>query len=119
MSLPAGRRRGSGTRCRGGLLMSDPALLDLSAPDAAPISSRQILGRGPWQLAWARLRHDRVAVVSAVVIVIIVLAAIFAPVVGSTVGHGPATPSRTTGITAAGIPKGPSSRFLFGTDDLG
>lgn len=99
--------------------MSDPALLDLSAPDAAPVTARQIRGRGPWQLAWARLRRDKVAVTSAVVIVIIVLAAIFAPVVASIVGHGPDAQFRTTGLTLAGIPKGPSSRFIFGTDDLG
>ena len=39
-----------------------------------------IEGRGPWLLAWRRLRRDRVAMVSLVVIVLIALLAIFAPV---------------------------------------
>jgi peptide/nickel transport system permease protein len=75
--------------------------------------------RGPWQLAWARLRHDRVAAASLAVIALIVLLAIFAPVVAALVGHGPDTQYRATGLSPDGIPVGPSTTFLFGTDDLG
>ena len=50
---------------------------------------RAIEGRSPWQLAWARLRRDRVAIGCAVVIVLIALVAIFAPVISLIVGHGP------------------------------
>ena len=42
-------------------------------------SVEPIKGRGPWELAWRRLRKDKVAMVSLVVIVLIVLMAIFAP----------------------------------------
>jgi peptide/nickel transport system permease protein len=76
-------------------------------------------GRSPWQLAWARLRHDRVAVVSFGVICLIVLLALFAPVIAAVLGHGPNTQFRTTGLSPQGIPVGPGSRFFFGTDDLG
>jgi peptide/nickel transport system permease protein len=78
-----------------------------------------IEGRSPWQLAWARLRHDKVAVASFAVICLIVLLAVFAPVIAHLLGHGPSTQFRTTGLTAQGIPVGPGSQFFFGTDDLG
>jgi peptide/nickel transport system permease protein len=76
-------------------------------------------GRRPWQLAWARLRRDRVAVASFAVICLIVLLAVFAPVIAAVLGHGPNTQFRTTGLSPQGIPVGPGSRFFFGTDDLG
>jgi peptide/nickel transport system permease protein len=76
-------------------------------------------GRSPWQLAWARLRHDRVAIASFAVICLIVLLAVFAPVIAAVLGHGPNTQFRTTGLSPQGIPVGPGSRFFFGTDDLG
>jgi peptide/nickel transport system permease protein len=85
-------------------------------PQAA---GRAVEGRSPWQLAWARLRRDKVAVASFAVICVIVLLAVFAPVIASILGHGPNTQFRTTGLSAHGIPVGPGSRFFFGTDDLG
>ncbi len=39
----------------------------------------KIEGRSPWALAWQRLRHDRVAIASGVVILLISLMAICAP----------------------------------------
>ena len=90
--------------------------------DASTLAERGDLaveGRSPWQLAWARLRHDRVAVASFAVICLIVLLAVFAPVIAAILGHGPNTQFRTTGLSPQGIPVGPGSRFFFGTDDLG
>jgi peptide/nickel transport system permease protein len=78
-----------------------------------------IEGRSPWQLAWARLRRDRVAIACALVIVLIGLVAIFAPVISLLVGHGPNAQYLDTGLTPEGLPRGPSSEFLLGTDDLG
>jgi peptide/nickel transport system permease protein len=60
-----------------------------------------------------------VAVASAVVIVLLSLLALAAPLVAWLVGHGPNTQYLETGLTADGIPKGPSGQFLFGTDNLG
>jgi peptide/nickel transport system permease protein len=48
----------------------------LGTPSAEP-SPEAIEGRSPWQLAWARLRRDRVAIACAVVIVLIALVAIW------------------------------------------
>jgi peptide/nickel transport system permease protein len=90
-------------------------------PDAeiAP-AAKKIEGRSPWRLATQRLLHDKASMISLTVIVLIVLVAIFAPVVAAIVGHGanqqfPAP----IGVDVSGQPLGPSSRFLLGTDPLG
>jgi len=90
---------------------------DALAPPSEAV--KPIEGRSPWALAWIRLRHDRVAMISLGVIVFIVLVAIFAPLVASLTGHPPNEQYRSTGLTTDGLPKGPTSEFLLGTDDLG
>jgi peptide/nickel transport system permease protein len=99
-------------------------LAPTAAETAVPTSNASdepdaIRGRSPWQLAWVRLRHDKVAVVSSAIIGLVVLLAVFAPVIAHLVGHGPNQQFRTTGLSPAGIPVGPGSKFLLGTDDLG
>ncbi len=90
-----------------------------AAEPAADTGAAGVEGRSPWQLAWVRLRHDKVAVGSFAVICLIVLLALLAPVIAHILGHGPNTQFRTTGLSAQGIPVGPGSRFFFGADDLG
>ena len=80
---------------------------------------QKIEGRSPWLLAWQRLRRDRVAMISMVVIVLIILMAIFAPLATWITGHPPNEQYRQIGLTPDGLPKGPSSQFWMGTDDLG
>jgi ABC-type dipeptide/oligopeptide/nickel transport system permease subunit len=83
-----------------------------------PATSR-IEGRSPWVLAWQRLRRDRVAIGSAIVILLVALMAICAPLIAWAVGHGPNQTFPATGLTSAGLPRPPSTTFLLGTDDLG
>jgi peptide/nickel transport system permease protein len=71
------------------------------------------------RLAWERLRRDRAAMISFVVIVLIALVAIGAPLIAALVGHGPNDQYRDIGLTPQGLPKPPTSTFLLGTDDLG
>jgi peptide/nickel transport system permease protein len=78
-----------------------------------------VKARGPWRLAWERLRRDRVALLSAGVIVFIALFAICAPLVTLLTGHGENDQYNQVGLTAAGLPKPPSANFIFGTDSLG
>ena len=78
-----------------------------------------VAGRSPWELAWLRLRKDKTAIVSSAVILLIVLLAIFAPLIGLLAGHGPNAQYLLTGLSPDGLPKAPSSSFLFGTDNLG
>jgi peptide/nickel transport system permease protein len=98
-------------------ILSEPVRFDESPPDVGETVA--IEGRSPWRLAWARLRSDPVAIVCGVIILLISLFAILAPVVASITGHGPSDQDLTNGLTPAGLPRGPSSHFWFGTDDLG
>jgi ABC-type dipeptide/oligopeptide/nickel transport system permease subunit len=92
----------------------------LVVPDATDLEGEPgIQGRSPLQLAWERLRRDRAAMVSLVVIVLIFLLALGAPLVAAAVGHGPDDQFRDIGLTPQGLPKGPTRTFLLGTDDLG
>ncbi|MCU1493373.1 MAG: transporter permease [Acidimicrobiaceae bacterium] len=91
----------------------------ITPPSGQVVASEAIQGRGPWQLAWARLRRDKVAIGSSLVIAVIALAAIFAPLIARLIGHGPDTQFQSTGLSPQGIPVGPSTSFFFGTDDLG
>jgi peptide/nickel transport system permease protein len=85
-----------------------------SAPEQA------IEGRSQWQLTWRRLRADRVAVASVVVILLVILFALFAPVIAALTGHGPDVAYPSTGLQANGLPVGPGVHgFILGTDDIG
>lgn len=92
---------------------------EVVAPEAAS-STPAIEGRGTWRLLYQRLRSDPVALASLVVILLIVLLAIFAPVVASLTGHSPNATNLDTGTDAAGRPLGPGHNgYLLGTDNLG
>lgn len=85
----------------------------------APVQKR-IEGRTPLQLAWMRLRRDRVSMISLGTIVIFVLVAIFAhPLAFRLIGHGPNVQYRDIGLHPDGLPYGPNGTFLAGTDSLG
>lgn len=86
---------------------------------SAPAGEGGAEGRSPWRLAADRLRKDRLAIVSAVVIALVVLLALAAPLVAAWVGHSPDQQYRDTGMTSAGLPVAPNGEFLFGTDHLG
>jgi peptide/nickel transport system permease protein len=89
-----------------------------SVVEAAP--EQAIEGRSQWQLTWRRLRHDRVAVASIVVILIMVVLALLAPVFAAVLGHGEYQAFTDAGLSAAGIPVGPGIHgFPLGTDYVG
>jgi len=78
-----------------------------------------IEGRSPWRLAYERLRRDRASLIALGVVVVIILVAIFAPVIAALTGHGVYEQFRSTGLTPEGLPVGPNGQFLLGTDDQG
>jgi peptide/nickel transport system permease protein len=82
-------------------------------------SVQSIAGRSPWQLAWRRLRSDKVAIASGIIIVLLCALALFAPLISDATGKSYAEQFRDTGITADGLPVGPGGQFWFGTDNLG
>jgi peptide/nickel transport system permease protein len=89
-------------------------------------------GTGPWQLAWRRLRRNKVALFFGGVFLLIVILCLLAPVYSHDVAHiGPAT-GNITGtvkvggkvkdiVSPEGIPIGPTwqSKYFFGADGNG
>jgi peptide/nickel transport system permease protein len=84
-------------------------------------SGTEVAARSPMQLFWRRFREDRVALVSLGFIVVLILVAIFAPVIVSLVS-APAPNVQNTGLLDSfGSPTGPSFAHheYFGVDPLG
>jgi peptide/nickel transport system permease protein len=79
----------------------------------------EISARSPLQLFWRRFRADRVAMVSAVFIVLLILVAIFAPLIVDVLGL-PSPYTQNPNLTDAfGTPIGPTAGHPFGVDPLG
>jgi ABC-type dipeptide/oligopeptide/nickel transport system permease subunit len=75
--------------------------------------------RGSAELTARRLLRDKAALAAFGFIIALIVFAITAPLIASVTGHGMAQQFRDTGLTEAGIPKGPGGDFLLGTDSLG
>jgi peptide/nickel transport system permease protein len=100
------------------------SLTDLEAEASVPPASeepdgRKIEGRSPWQLAWARLRQDKAAMISLTVIILLIVMALLAPLFAKWVGYQPDFGDRKLGVTDDGLPVGPNSHHPLGTDRLG
>jgi ABC-type dipeptide/oligopeptide/nickel transport system permease subunit len=89
------------------------------APGAGGAVSTTIAARSPWQLFWRRLREDKVALGAAAFIVVLILLAIFAPLVIKLVGARPPNDQSTKVLDSFGTPTGPSGHDIFGVDTLG
>jgi peptide/nickel transport system permease protein len=77
-------------------------------------------GRSQWQLTWRRLRHDKVAIASLLVILIMIVLAIGAPAFVAITHHPPNIAYPNSGETAAGNPVPPGTAgFWLGTDGTG
>ncbi len=95
-----------------------------SAPPVAEgEAAKKIEGRSPWRLAAQRLLRDRASMIALGVIILIILIAILAPVFAWLTGHGVNQqfrgPNPPVGLSPTGAPVGPSRTFLLGTDDQG
>jgi ABC-type dipeptide/oligopeptide/nickel transport system permease subunit len=92
----------------------EQAVVVQDAPGEAKITARS-----PMQLFWRRLRRDKVAMGALVFIVLLILMAIFAPVIVELAGTpGPRTQSSES-LDVFGTPTGPSAEHPFGVDRLG
>lgn len=89
------------------------------AAEPSPEAAKVIQGRSPWRLAFERLRRDRAAVISGVVIILVVIVAIAAPVFAWITGHGVNQQFRVIGENAQGFPTAPGGKFFLGADDQG
>src|ERR1022692_560775 len=90
-------------------LLSEGSVLDV----AAETDGTEIAARSPLQLFWRRFRQDNVALVSLGVIVLLVLAAIFAPVITKLVGAPGPNTQNTNALSSFGTPTGPSHNALW------
>src|SRR3984885_6354270 len=79
----------------------------------------EITARSPLQLFWRRFRGDRVAMVSAVFIIFLIIVAIAAPLIVSIFGLQGPNVQNPNALDAFGSPTGPSSAHPFGVDQLG
>jgi peptide/nickel transport system permease protein len=105
----------------------EPDINTPASPDGGPVE-----GRSPWNLAWRRLRRNRVALFFGALFIAIVVFCLAAPLWSHLVAHtGPDTNHLTEKIdingqptnvvSLDGIPIGPGwhSRFLLGADPNG
>jgi ABC-type dipeptide/oligopeptide/nickel transport system permease subunit len=82
-------------------------------------SGGEIAARSPLQLFWRRFRRDRVAQAAAAFILLLVVVAIFAPLVVKLAGL-PSPYTQNPNLTGPfGEPLGPSAAHPFGVDSLG
>jgi peptide/nickel transport system permease protein len=87
-------------------------------PSLAVQSDREIgpaQARSQWSLVWRRFRSNKRAVLGASIVILLVLAAIFAPLLA------PHSPDQLfdNGLTLDGTPSPPNREFLLGADTLG
>jgi peptide/nickel transport system permease protein len=87
--------------------------------EAVELEGGEITARSPWEMFWRRFRADRVAVVSAVFIVLLILVAVLAHPIVSLLGLPGPNQQNTGLLDAFGQPTGPSSAHPFGVDPLG
>jgi ABC-type dipeptide/oligopeptide/nickel transport system permease subunit len=89
-------------------------LVDEQAP-----GEQKITARSPMQLFWRRLRRDKVAMTALVFIVLLVLMAIFAPLIVDIAGAPGPKAQSSDALDLFGGPTGPSPEHWFGVDQLG
>ena len=75
-----------------------------------------VVGRSPREIFWSRFRKDKVALVAAGFLIVLILAAALAPVIShSLIHHGP-NQLFNNETNEIGLPKGPSGSFFFGEE---
>jgi peptide/nickel transport system permease protein len=95
------------------LLQEEQTALDV------PSSGGDVAALTPRALFWRRFKTDRVALVSAVIVIIFVLIAILAPVIVSVFGLRGPNDQNSNLLGLFGQATGPTGKDPFGVDDLG
>ena len=99
-------------------IAAEPSI-EQSPPEVGPEPTSQIIGRSPWQIFWSRFRKDKAAFFGLGFIILLILAALAAPLIAKLVGHGPNELFNKTQLNIFGLPNGPSGEFVFGVDKAG
>jgi peptide/nickel transport system permease protein len=90
-----------------------------AAPDLTTADATAIAARSPWELFSRRFREDKLALASLIFLVVLIIVAIFAPVVVKIFGAPPPDELNTDALDVFGTATGPTSSHWFGVDDLG
>jgi ABC-type dipeptide/oligopeptide/nickel transport system permease subunit len=95
--------------------------VSVGVPDllGGPAGAAAAPGSTPVQLFWRRLRRDRVAMAALVVVALLLLVAIFAPLIAGLFGAPDPNVRDPGALDAFGAPAGPSGAHPFGVDDFG
>ncbi|AXI79543.1 ABC transporter permease [Peterkaempfera bronchialis] len=101
--------------------LHDSGTATIEVPEQLPeVQGKKIEGRSPGRIAWDRLKRDKVALGGAVVVLLLILAAVFAPVLTHFFGHPPDEFHQDMINPDLGTPKGAfggmSKDFLLGVD---
>lgn len=86
----------------------------MTTPSSSPVVQRSSL-----RMTVEFLLKDHASLIAACFLVILVLFALSAPMLGALTGHPPNEQFRETGLSPTGIPVGPTSTFWLGADQLG
>jgi ABC-type dipeptide/oligopeptide/nickel transport system permease subunit len=91
-----------------------------AGPELIDVDTAAIPARSPWELFWRRFKEDRLALAALVFVGLLILVAVFAPVVVDIAG-APGPDERDTGALDPffSTPTGPSADHLFGVDQIG
>jgi peptide/nickel transport system permease protein len=87
--------------------------------DEAAETPQEIAARSPLALFWRRLRQDKVALVALGFIFLLIIIAIFAPLVVKLFGAHPPNQQNSGALDEFGSAAAPGNGYLFGTDALG
>ena len=87
--------------------------------DEATETPQEIAARSPLQLFWRRLKQDKVALVALGFIGLLVIVAIFAPLIVKIFGAHPPNQQNPDALDAFGSAAAPGHGYIMGTDGLG
>jgi peptide/nickel transport system permease protein len=96
------------------LLHAEDSGVDQIVAGKAPVAARS-----PLQLFWRRFRKDKVALVALGFIILLILAAIFAPLIRKLLDVPAPNVRSTDALDVFGLPSGPSGEHRMGVDPLG
>ncbi|MFD4242459.1 ABC transporter permease [Streptomyces sp. NPDC058525] len=102
--------------------LHDTTAAEPAAVAAPGVPLKAIEGRSPWKIAWLRLKRDKVALAGGVVVLLLILVAIFAPLIVKAFGHPPEELHEDMLDPLLGLPAGDwggiSSDFLLGVEPV-
>jgi peptide/nickel transport system permease protein len=91
----------------------------LITDEAGTETAQEIAARSPLQLFWRRLRQDKVALVALSFIGLLLIVAVFAPLIVKLFGAHPPNQQNSDALDEFGSAAAPGNGYIMGTDGLG